>query len=334
MRALLGRLTIISGLAFCALGCRTIATERYHGFAELTNGIFANAQETDDRVHLIHVRFRVVTASDDPLTPSSFQVISGATDAELAEALEIRTAAVGVLLHYSHLVDVIASGESPGQIAKVARQLEPSVQEFQDVAGLHEAGPVPEVTAAADEARRLKAIASRSTLAHSAMASLKFISKRSVSFALGPAGTRLLAAAIGTTASYGMSRRRQRELLDIMQHTQPDLETLSSIVARSNDAIRTATDLMVAEIVSRANAVRPPRDDPHRIAFDADIAALLENKDTIMENLDSLAITMTHFPSAHAELIALLEGKPTNRQSLRALSREAQRIEQDFQSLK
>ena len=317
--------------ALGATGCRTISSHDYAGFAHTMDEIVSDAKATDDRIHIIHLRYRVATAPDDPLTTDSFQIVSGETDAALSESLEIRSAALEVLRAYSSMVDVMASGARFREVSQSVAMLEPSVVYLHQVTGLAEG--TEGLTAATTNLARTPEVRER-TVARDALVGITFLTKHTASVALGSTSSRVLATAIGSAAGYQLNRKRREQLLAIMEQSQPDIAKISSIVESSNNAIKAATRVMVESIVAHANSVRPRRDDPARIAFDADIAGLLEDKNTIMTNLDSLATAMKLFPTAHTELIASLQNKPTNRQALHTLVREAKRMETDFRSLK
>ncbi len=138
------------------------------------------------------------------------------------------------------------------------------------------------------------------------------------------------AAGILATAINGMGRvateyLRRKTLRQAMDTAQPGVDKLAALIATDNASIVGAVHIMRRGIVRHANKLRPST-GLSRVSFDAAIAALLQESDDTLAELDAMNATVTAVPAAHADIRRSLDEKMDALASLQQLIAEAKRL--------
>jgi hypothetical protein len=134
----------------------------------------------------------------------------------------------------------------------------------------------------------------------------------------------VLAAGVDVIGREITSGQRARALARVMDASQKDVERLVNLVAQSHAKLDRAIDVMVAQIVARANLVRPPpatalRDDFYR----ALLLQLREAKET-RAALAAMSEATREIPAAHAQIRQSLHEKAAPLDALKSLAHKAE----------
>jgi hypothetical protein len=137
--------------------------------------------------------------------------------------------------------------------------------------------------------------------------------------------TGILATGIDVIGKEIADGQRVRALERVMAASQKDVERLASLVAESHAKIERAIDVMVAQIVARANVVRPPVASASRDAFYAELSRTLRDARDARAALVEMTEATRAIPAAHAQIQKSLSEKATPLDALTALAGRAER---------
>lgn len=141
-------------------------------------------------------------------------------------------------------------------------------------------------------------------------------------------------ATLANTIGRQMGSHKRREALKAaMDQAQPELESLSHLLASSNEKIGVAVGIMLDEMIAHANASRPKYGTMERYRFDSDIANLIAEVEGIQSSLQAATSAINRLPEAHREARRLLDQKESNRDALMEFVKEANRVKQFYGSV-
>lgn len=130
-----------------------------------------------------------------------------------------------------------------------------------------------------------------------------------------------------------IERKRADALRNTMDLAQDNISNLSSLIAGSNNKIKSLVGIMQGRIIAHANAMRPPYATANRVIYDLNIADLLAEINEINLSLDSMSAAIGKIPAAHREIRVALDNKPTTLDALQGLVQEAQRANKFYRNL-
>jgi hypothetical protein len=274
------RLAICATMLFAAGCAASIPEARFHVLASSGSRILTTTSEAYAHIVKLEQAFIVASMGDEKLTPDSFRPAVEGKSFDLEPELELREAALEVLVKYLRVLEAFASTSSDADVDRASLELGSAIDGLMDAAGT-------------GGERRAQV-----------------------------AG--ILAAGVDAMGREITSGQRARALAHVMDASQKDVERLAALVAQSHAKLDRAIDVMVAQIVARANLVRPP---PNTVARDEFYRSMLlvlrEAKDT-RAALAAMSEATREIPAAHAQIRQALHQKTAPLDALKALAHKAE----------
>jgi hypothetical protein len=269
-------------LVLFATGCAaSIPEARFHVLASSGSQILTTTSEAYARIVKLEQAFIVASTGDEKLTPDSFRPAVEGKSFDLEPELELREAALAVLVKYLRVLEAFASSSNDADVDRASIELGSAIEGLMVAAGTggeHKAQVAGVLAAGVD--------------------------------------------AIGREITSG---QRARALARVMDASQKDVERLAALVSQSHAKLDRAIDVMVAQIVARANLLRPP---PNTVARDefyrSMLLALREAKET-RAALAAMSEATREIPTAHAQIRQTLHEKTAPLQALKSLAHKAER---------
>jgi hypothetical protein len=135
----------------------------------------------------------------------------------------------------------------------------------------------------------------------------------------------ILATGIDVIGKEITAGQRAGALERVMAASQKDVERLAELVGQSHAKLERAIDVMVAQIVARANVIRPPAGSALRDEFHAALYRTLRDARAARASLAEMAEALRGIPGAHAQIQKSLREKATPLDALQALASRAER---------
>jgi hypothetical protein len=126
---------------------------------------------------------------------------------------------------------------------------------------------------------------------------------------------------IGREISAG---QRVRALARVMDASQKDVERLASLVSQSHAKLDRAIDVMVRQLVTRANLIRPPAGTAARDEFYLSLLAQLREAEGARAALLAMAEATREIPVAHAQIRQSLNETRAPLDALKSLAHKAE----------
>jgi hypothetical protein len=134
----------------------------------------------------------------------------------------------------------------------------------------------------------------------------------------------ILATGVDAIGREVMAGERVRALGRVMDASQKDIERLANLVVQSHAKLDRAIDVMIGQIVARANVVRPPPATLARDEFYAALASTLRGAKEARHALASTAEAAKQIPVAHAQIRQALHETRAPLDALKTLAHKAE----------
>jgi len=134
----------------------------------------------------------------------------------------------------------------------------------------------------------------------------------------------ILATGVDAIGREVSARQRARALDRVMDASQKDIERLANLVAESHAKLDRAIDVMVGQIVARANVVRPPPATVGRDEFYVALASTLRGAKEAHRALLATAEAVKQIPVAHAQIRQTLAQTRAPLDALKSLAHKAE----------
>jgi hypothetical protein len=143
----------------------------------------------------------------------------------------------------------------------------------------------------------------------------------------------ILATGVDVIGREIQAGQRARALARVMDASQKDVERLAGLVSQSHAKLDRAIDLMVGQIVARANLVRPPAGTPARDQFYGALQVELREAKEARAALAAMAEATREIPTAHAQIRQSLHETRAPLDALKSLAQKAQQAGHFYGSL-
>jgi len=263
----------------CLVGCApALPSAKFHVLTDSGERMLATTTETYARIARLEDAFVIASAGDEKLGADSFRPSIEGHSFDLVPELELRRAALTVLVRYLRVLEAFASNDG-AEVDRAALELGSSVESLMEAAG------------SGEQAKEVSGV---------------------------------LAAAIDVIGKEIADAQRLRALERVMDASQKDVERLASLVAQSHAKLARAIDVMVAQIVARANVVRPPVATAARDAFYTGLLRTLRDAEGARVALAQMTEALRGVPAAHAQIRKSLDQKEAPLDALKSLAARAE----------
>jgi hypothetical protein len=143
----------------------------------------------------------------------------------------------------------------------------------------------------------------------------------------------ILAAGVDAIGHEIAAGQRARALARVMDASQKDVERLANLVSQSHTKLDRAIDVMVAQIVTRANLIRPPANTVARDEFYRSLLVELREAADARAALAAMAEATREIPAAHAQIRQSLHEKLAPLDALSALAHKAEQAGRFYGSM-
>ena len=290
---------------------------------QLTGQLDANLGSLAD----LQRRVLVLTAPDEALSETSFDVVPGSPDETIQGAMAVHRATADLVEQSVQMVSALAVGAESDEIDKRQSMLEAATEKLKALQPM-------EASELSQEEKDTKADAEEAHVAHpktakqaelegvgaEAFGALRIVNKMAGKSDVGKISGIVYLVGDHVETAIRM-KKGQEALADLAPKIEPDFESMVEALLEGGPHFSAAARDLVARAIEWSDTHRPEASDPARLGYDMRLASLISDARTVEGSIDQCDAGLRKVGPAFKEIVGLLTSTAEEDGSSHALTK-------------